>query len=81
MESKELRRKAIMDEDLVANDYQAENRNFNESKGDLTLEMLSGAMPKKALQNFEASPQHPGDSSIAGNYSDIPRSRLIFEDE
>ena len=56
MESKELRRKAIMDDDLAADDYKFGQRNVNQSQGDLTLEMLSGAMPKKALENFEASP-------------------------
>ena len=47
MESKELRRKAIMEEDL--DDYGEDHG----SHGDLTLEMLSGAMPKRAINPNE----------------------------
>ena len=49
LESKELRRRAIMDDDLV-DDYEFGHKQVIDSQGDLTLEMLSGAMPKRPVE-------------------------------
>ena len=72
LESRELRRRAIMDEDLGEVDYEFGRKQVSESQGDLTLEMLSGAMPKRALPANQRSPQHPGDSYLSAVLSDIP---------
>lgn len=71
-ESKDLRLRAIMDDD---EDFdQTDALPVRESQGDLTIEMLSGAMPKKALEANQRSPsQHPGESYLP-SMSDPPSS-------
>jgi hypothetical protein len=38
-----------MDEDMDEVEYEFGRKQVRESQGDLTLEMLSGAMPKRAI--------------------------------
>jgi hypothetical protein len=59
VESKELRRKAIFDDDLD------DNPEVHGSAGDLTLDMLADAMPRRFAPHHAAS----SDSNHAGHFN------------